>query len=235
MKGRTTRGLAPGLILTLILALSLISTPGRALEEGGYAGTTNQGHDAVVYNFLKHFNYEQYYYAREHQWAWNNDNRVDAMDFAIFGGHGNPWSIKTLDGWMDLDTIGSMADWGWGDNDAEFVAFESCKVVTSPIDTSDWWTNWVKEPDGPMDGVHQILGFRTDSWQATDEDITDEFGHRIAQGYAVWQAWFDAIDSEGSNEYGSAVMYPPTDGDTYYSVASDPPYNHQWLRVWYQH
>ncbi len=26
-------------------------------EEGGYAGTTNEGHDQVVYNFLKHFKY----------------------------------------------------------------------------------------------------------------------------------------------------------------------------------
>jgi hypothetical protein len=212
--------------------------PARAVdrEEGGYAGTKDEGHDEVVYNFLKHFSYEQYYYARTFQFGDLNDLRVDAMDFAIFAGHGNRWLISTTDGGVDLTTVGSSSDGGWGDIDAEFIAFQSCYVVPSPIEVSDWWSNWVQEPGGAFDRLHQALGFRTVSWQSTDEDITDDFGERIRAGHGVWEAWFDAINDEGeSDEMGSAVMYPGADGDSYASFVSDPPSNHQNLRVWYQY
>jgi len=205
-------------------------------EEGGYAGTTDEGHDTVVYNFLKHFSYEQYYYSYQHQWSWNNDNRVDAMDFAIFAGHGNRWLIAGLDGSVSLTTAGSSSHRGYGDLDAEFVAFESCYVVPSPIEVSDWYSNWTSESDDVFDGLHQALGFHTVSWQSTDEDVTDYFGSRIASGYAVWESWFDAINAEGrSDEHGSAVMHPSADGDTYASFVSDPAETHTSLRIWYQY
>ncbi|MFI3136917.1 MAG: DUF6345 domain-containing protein [Methylococcaceae bacterium] len=204
-------------------------------EEGGYAGTTDQGHDAVVYNFLKHFNYEQYYYSYKHQWSTNNNNRVDAMDFAIFGGHGNRWLIAGLDGSVDLSTAGSSSNKGYGDLDAEFIAFESCYVVPSPIEVADWYSNWTKA-GGVFDGLHQAVGFHTVSWQSTDQNVSDYFGSRIASGAAVWQAWFDAINTKGrSDEHGSAVMYPPADGDTYASFVADPAIGHTNLRVWYQY
>lgn len=223
-----------------LLALLLVAwLPSAALaqgEEGGYAGTKDQGHDEVVYNFLKHFSYDQYYYAKTFQFGDLNDIRVDNMDIAIFGGHGNKWLVGCTDGNVDLSNIGSGPDWGWGDTDLEFMAFESCYVVPSPIEVSDWWTNWVAEPGGAFDGLHQAVGFRTVSWQSTDQDVSDEFGDRIADGAAVWQAWFDAINDEAeSDEMGAAVMYPPADGDTYRHFVADPPYNHQNLRIWYQY
>jgi hypothetical protein len=205
-------------------------------KEGGYAGTKDQGHDEVVYNFLKHFAYDQYYWARTFQFGDLNNQRVDAMDIAIFAGHGNQWLIATTDGNVDLTNVGSSLNWGWGDNNAEFIAFESCDVVPSPIEVADWWTNWVKEPGGAFDGLHQALGFRTVSYQSTDQDVADNFGGRIRNNHGMWESWFDAINDEGeSDEMGSAVMYPPADGDTYYNFVTDPPYNHQNLRVWYQH
>src|SRR5262245_49696525 len=198
--------------------LLLTSAPLWAVDrtEGGYAGTTDQGHGEVVYNFLKHYSYEQYFYARTFQFDSLNDLRVDAMDFAIFAGHGNQWFIATTDGGVDLGNVGNSGDRGWGDVQAEFVAFESCDVVPSPLETADWWTNWIRTPNGAFDGVHQVLGFRTLSWQSTDQDVTDYFGVRMANNGAVWQSWFDAIDSEGrSDEMGSAVMHPSADGDRY--------------------
>lgn len=205
-------------------------------EEGGYAGTTNEGHDTVVYNFLKHFNYEQYYYSYKHQWTYNNNSRVDAMDFAIFAGHGNKWLIAGLDGSVDLETAGSSTAAGYGSLDAEFVAFESCYVVPSPIEVTNWYTKWTSESDDVFDGLHQALGFHTVSWQSTDQAVSDYFGSRIAAGYGVWESWFDAINARGRNdEDGSAVMYPAADGDTYASYVADPPANHSSLRIWYQY
>jgi Family of unknown function (DUF6345) len=221
-------------VLLALLAAGRLGAVDRS--EGGYAGTTDQGHDQVVYNFLKHFSYEQYFYARTFQWDSLNDLRVDAMDIAVFGGHGNRWFISTTDGGVDLSNVGSSADHGWGDVNAEFVAFESCDVVPSPLEVTDWWTNWIRTPGGAFDGVHQVLGFRTLSWQSTDQDVTDYFGARMAANGAVWQSWFDAINSEGrSDEMGAAVMHPSTDGDRYGTFVADPPKNHQSLRIWYQH
>ena len=94
-------------------------------KEGGYVGTYTEGHDEVVYNYLKHFSYEQYYYSRPFQFGSSNNARVDAMDMAIFGGHGNNWYISTTDGGVDLSNVGSGPNAGWGDVQAEFVAFES--------------------------------------------------------------------------------------------------------------
>ncbi len=229
-----------GLRLSLLL-LSLVAALPTSLtaadrKEGGYAGTTDQGHDEVVYNFLKHFSYEQYYYARTFQFGDLNNQRVDAMDFAIFAGHGNQWFIATTDGGVDLSNVGSSLNWGWGDTNAKFVAFESCDVVPSPIEVSDWWTNWVREPGGPFDGVHQVLGFRTLSWQSTDQDITDDFGQLISSNQGVWESWFAAINDRGrSDEMGSAVMYPPADGESYLNFGPQAPITHQNLRVWYQY
>jgi hypothetical protein len=227
-----------------ILVICTIPLPVYALEEGGYAGTTDEGHDAVVYNFLRHFDYEQYYYASQHQFTWNNNARVDNMDFAIFAGHGSQWSIATLDGNVDLSTAGTASNLGYGDTDCEFIAFESCKVVPSPLEVEDWWTNWV-HTGGIFDGLHQALGFRTSSYQSTDQNITYEFGKRIAAGNGVYTSWFDAINQEGATsgilwwkeliEFGSAVMHPTCQNDTYYSFAADPPASSTALTIWYQH
>jgi hypothetical protein len=223
---------------TLLASVAVAALPAMAVdrEEGGYAGQKGQGHDTVVYNFLKHFNYEQYYWGYQHQWTWNNDARVDAMDFAIFAGHGNQWLIALLDGNVSLTTAGSGSSAGYGSVDAEFVAFESCKVVPSPLEQSDWYSNWTSESDDVFDRLHQALGFRTDSYQSTDEKVTDYFGGRVANNYGVWESWFAAIDAKArSDEFGSAVMHPSADGDTYGSFAADPPANHGALRVWYQY
>jgi len=204
-------------------------------EEGGYVGQAGQGHATVVYNFLKHFNYEQYYWGIKNQWTTNNNNRVDAMDFSIFAGHGNQWLIALTDGNVNLASAGSSSHGGYGDTDLEFVAFESCSVIPSPLEVSDWWTKWVGS-NGIFDGLHQALGFRTSSYQSTDEKITDYFGAKISSGSKVWQSWFDAINAKGlSSEYGSAVMHPTTQNDTYASFVADPPANHTNLTIWYQH
>lgn len=227
-------------VVSALAISSALALPGPATardrEEGGYAGTTDEGHDMVAYNFLKHFNYDQYFYSYKHQWSWNNDNRVDAMDAAIFAGHGNKWYISGLDGGVDLRNAGDNADDGYGDLDAEFVFFESCSVVPSPLERNDWYSNWTSEPGGVFDGLHQAVGFRNLSWQSTDQDVSNFTGARLRHGFAVWQSWFDAINAKGrSIEHGSAVMHPSADGDTYYSYASDPSADHRALRVWYQY
>jgi hypothetical protein len=204
-------------------------------QEGGYVGTKDQGHDEVVYNFLKHFSYEQYYYSYDFQFGSYNNHRVDAMDFSIFAGHGNQWYIATTSGGVNLSTCGNTSNKGYGDWNCEFIAFESCEVIPSPIEVTDWWTNWV-HAGGIFDGLHQALGFRTDSWQSTDQDVTNFFGFLIRWNCPVWQSWFSAIDNEAaSDEMGCCVMHPTTQMDSHASFVADPPANDTNLTVWYQY
>ncbi|MBI3365152.1 MAG: hypothetical protein HY033_09620 [Ignavibacteriae bacterium] len=222
------------LLVVLLLAIPLTN---QAVDrkEGGYAGTKDQGHDEVVYNFLKHFSYEEYRWAYDFQFTSYNNHRVDAMDITVFAGHGNEWLIATTSGNVDLSIAGNTSDKGWGDYNCEFIAFESCDVVPSPLEESDWWSNWVKD-GATFDGLHQALGFRTISWQSTDQDVTDYFGSCIHAGYAVWQSWFDAINHEcESDEMGACVMNPTCEMDTHASFAADPSASDQSLRIWYQY
>jgi hypothetical protein len=226
--------------LLFLLLITTIQMTNRSAasdhEEGGYAGQKGQGHDVVVYNFLKHFNYNQYYWGYKHLWTNNNNIYVDAMDFAMFAGHGNRWNIALLDGNVSLTSAGSSSNKGYGDTDCEFVAFESCKVIPGPTDVTDWSSNWTSESDDIFDGLHQAVGFRTDSYQSTDQKVTDYFGKRIRDNHAVWESWFDAINAKAkSDEMGSAVMPPSCDGDTYDNHASDPAETGTLLRIWYQY
>ncbi len=223
--------------LAAVLATGLATPMSvHALEEGGYVGQEGEGHPDVVYNFLKHFSYDQYYWGVKSQITSNNDNRVDAMDIAIFAGHGNKWLFAMTDGSVNLGNAGGTSDGGWGDLDIEFAAFESCYVVPSPLEVSDWWSAWVGGSDDLFDGLHQLISFRTVSWQSTDQKVSDRFGDLVAGNYPVWQAWFRAINEKGkSDEKGAAVMHPDADGETYYNFGADPHPDHQSLRIWYQY
>lgn len=222
-------------VLTLVTVFFAVSVAAYGVDrlEGGFAGTTDQGHDTVVYNFLKHFSYEQYYYSYTFCWTSNNNSFVDGVNFAIFGGHGNQYLIANIDGNVDLSSAGNTSNGGYGLN-ADFVAFESCSVVPSPIERSDWWWGW-NQSGTIFRGLHQVLGFHTSSYQSTDELVTDYFGTKIQQNYPVWQSWFEAIDVKGlSSEYGSAVMHPDHQNDTYGNPGSDPA-SYPYYQIWYQY
>jgi hypothetical protein len=204
--------------------------------EGGYVGSGGQIAVDVVWNFIHHFSYEQYYWSQDFQFTSYNNHRVDAMDFSFYCGHGNQWLITMSSGPnVDISTAGNTADKGWGDNNCEFIAFESCDVVPSPIEVGDWWSNWVKA-GAVFDGLHQACGYHTVAYFATCRQICDYFGSCIHAGYAVWQSWFDAINHESSlDERGCAVMNPSCQMDTHAVFAADPAAGDQNLVCWYQY
>ena len=82
----------------------------------------------------------------------------------------------------------------------------------------------------------EVEGVVFHSYQSTDQKVANYFGKRIEAGDDVWAAWFDAINRKAlSYEYGSAVMHPTCDGDSYYSFAADPSASHTSLRLYYQY
>jgi hypothetical protein len=232
------------LSLCIVLVLPGIQVFAVDRVEGGYVGN-DQRSIAVVWNFIKHFSYEQYYWAWPYLFTYNNNYYVDAMDFVYFCGHGSPWMIYTYHGSINLETAGYSSHRGYGTNNLEFIVFHSCSTIPSPLEVSNWWSPWISEPDDIFDGLHQALGFRTPAYVSSAPDISNYYGHRIRNNWSVLWSWFDAIVAEGHyvgwwwwrhlDEFGSVVLHPSTQGDTYGNFAPDPPENHTNLMIWYQH
>lgn len=229
------------IVLLIVLAGTL---PANAWEEGGYCGNDVDA-IPVVWGFIKHFTYEQYYWSGEWQFTSANNDYVDEMDMAYFCGHGSPYEILVSDGtggggtWVDLSSAGSSGDDGYGDEDLEFIIFHSCQTIPSPLERADWSSGWISEPDDIFDGLHQALGFRTNASKSRDQDISDFFGARMAANNFVWQSWFDATAAHGDLgsgvDFGCAVMHPDAENDRSQTFSTDPPFNHGNLRIWYQY
>jgi hypothetical protein len=229
------------------ISITLLCAPCYAWEEGGYVG---DDWDAigVVWSFIKHFSYEMYVWSAPWNFTHNNNGNygVDKMDFVYFCNHGSPYHIKTSNGaggpgsWVNLGTAGSSSHRGYGNLDLEFIVFHSCQTIPSPIETSNWWSQWISESDDIFDGLHQALGFRTNAYKSTSQNIANFFGSRMAGNNYVWQSWFDAINAHGdhsdNHDFGAALMHPNAEYDRYkYSHCPDPPENHNNLKIWYQY
>lgn len=234
-----------GVALALLAGTALCATIAFAgTEEGGYVYNGGEARFIDnVYNFIKHFSYEQYYWTQAYEFTTANNSYVDAMDIAYYSGHGNYWYIgmgpsSSPPQGVNLRTAGS-----YGDSDLEFIIFQSCQVLPSVPEVSagkitNWWSAWV--PNGIFQGLHQAIGYRTLSYSGNG--ISNNFGSRVASGQAVWQAWFAAVNDErcwwrGASYpgYASVMLYPGLDNDTYYSYGADPPAHHGALRTYYQH
>jgi len=232
--------LKSGLILLTLLAL-VLSTNIFALEEGGYIGNDPRARP-VVWNFIRHFAWDQYFWAAPFMFTNLNNYYVDNMDFAYYCGHGAPWYIMTYSGGINLATAGGSPHLGYGDTDLEFITFHSCSVIPSPLETPNWWQPWITEPTDIFDGLHQAIGFRTPAYVVSSPAISNFYGWCISMNFNVAMSWFWAINWFGYRwngqlrEKGCIVMWPPTAiFDCYYwPQCPDPPQNHQGLMCVYQ-
>lgn len=228
---------------TAMVLASFTATAGT--REGGYV--YNLGEDRFVdnvWNFIKHFSYDQYYWAQYYEFTTANNSYVDAMELAYYSGHGNYWYIGMGPGAISPQGIDTRYGTSWGDTRLNFIVFQSCQVIPSVPEMnagkiSNWWSAWVGT-GRPFNGIHQAIGYRTNSYSGNG--ISNNFGGRVASGQAMWQAWFAAVNDErswwrGSDYpgYASVVLYPGLDNDTYYVFGVDPPAAHTALRTYYQY
>lgn len=237
MLKRRDVSLRVGLVLALVAVLAL---PVSAERVGGYV--YNQGEARFidnVWNFIKWFAYEQYYWTEAYEFTSYNNWYIDAMDVAYYSGHGNYWYIGMGPGSSSPQYVSTPTAGAWGDNQLEFIIFQSCQVLPSIPDVANWWSNWAGS-GRPFQGLHQAIGYRTNSYSGNG--ISNNFGWRVKVGQAMWQAWFAAVNDErawwkGANYpgYASVMLYPGLDNDTRYYYGADPPANHTWLRTYYQY
>lgn len=235
---------AVGILTSAVLVITLAVSPVLAgSREGGYVYNGESRFVDNVWNFIKHFSYEQYFWAETYEFTTSNNSFVDAMDLAYYSGHGNFWYITTKAG-PPQEGLTLTTGTSWGDRNLQFIIFQSCSVVPSVPEMNagqitNWWSSWVGAGHA-FQGLHQAIGYRTESYSGNG--ISDNFGGRVASGQAMWQAWFNAVNDErswwrGSDYpgYASVVLYPGLDNDTYYASGPKPPAGSTWLRTYYQY
>jgi hypothetical protein len=199
--------------IILCLAATLFTTS-YAYEEGGYAGTIGKGDINCIWSFLQHFPLdkgEQFLYAEKYMFSNRNNEFVDKHDIVMFSGHGKAFQAKVWkdypregNTWVDFTSSGSSAHYGYGDRDLEYLVLQSCYTVPSSLETSDPIGPWVKDRGHVADGLHQILGFRSQATMAYDQDITNWFGYWISQidksgqgKYYIIDSWLWAVREKG--------------------------------------
>ncbi len=228
----------PGTLAGLLM-LSGISIQGSAiaLEQGGYVCREETGAVNETWNFIKHFSYDQYYWAVPEVFTTWDRHYVDNMDTAFFSGHGGNFSITTLRNCCDSVNFAGGAV-SLGDLDLEFLTIDACSVIPSPIERADWASGWW----GVFHKLHQILSFRTTGWY--DGRVEDQYAKNLLAGQKYIDAWFNASNSVRSGVYPGygAVLWaypqsghPGTANDTYYSQVSDPPSNLGVMAITYQY
>ena len=143
------------------------------------------------------------------RWAWEEDYKraskggtenwyLDTVDLAFFHGHGSrawDWTFwKSLNGPYygvggrnhdDAHLLPGDAYRSWGDRDAEWVAMKGCKILSDR--SRRYWAS-------AMNGLHLILGFKTNSYSTPGGWFGWWFGRYIRWKYTIPQAWFKATD-----------------------------------------
>lgn len=101
---------------------------------------------------------------------------------------------------LDLRNAGDNSNNGYGTNNLEFLVLHSCSVVPSPIDVTDWWTPWIGEPGGIFDGLHILMGFRTEASYSNANMIASYMGELTNnQSGRVWENWVNAVNTKGAS------------------------------------
>jgi hypothetical protein len=175
---------------------------------------------------------------------WDSSNNaantgVDDFQFTFTCEHGSPWAITTNNGTCNFNaySFGSSNNYGWGDDQVNWIVLYSCQVIRSEIEVADWWSVWMSNnPYDVMDGVHMVLGFRTNAYVSPAVTVSTNYANEICTGGECLLKWFHSVwffsyCQTSSYDKASAVFEPNSEDDTLTSYSSDPaPYI---LHSWY--
>ena len=213
------------LIISLFAVILLFNASVRAAEvsAAGACSSPNSHPDARrFYNEVKGFSgWSGNFYKEDeasvenqykrHDQGGSNNSWVDSSDIHYHVSHGGTrydsyWD-KNLTAILFED--GTRLDAGearraWGDNDLEWIAFRNCKLLND--NSKGYWST-------AMNGLHLILGFKTNS------TVHDNFGRKWARkmkkkqilwwsvkGQTITQAWFNTVDATQSSDKVARVL-----------------------------
>jgi hypothetical protein len=175
----------------------------------GFVNESNDfysGLDSQSDNFIR----EQYYWAQPFMYEGSSSRYYANSSYVLYtSAHGNVGIFATYDNpWTILYLSQINPGYGyWGGGVLAHWVISACDTVASMYDYSImtgnsqnafnvWW--------GIFKGMHDALGYRTESWIDGGNDYT--FGQSAAAGGSIMSAWFNAIESDSAY----------TDGATYY-------------------
>jgi hypothetical protein len=107
---------------------------------------------------------------------------IDQFDMAFFKGHGGPGRFAFSHRYNDCRVWNTECIGEWGDENLEWVALSSCKVLHSSE-----WSNWHR----CFNGLHLICGMHTNIRSAA---LGHTFGYEMAKKKrTIKQSWFKAV------------------------------------------
>jgi hypothetical protein len=145
----------------------------------------------------------QYYWGQRRFMQEDHLSYVDSADLAFVSGHGNVSYVVMASG-EDCDL--TQCAWGsWSSHsrkgDLEYIAFESCKVLSLE---GDWRSRWKCTPNQmrPFAGLHVAGGFKNNHYESPVFEVSDEFAENLEDFYTVRWAWLEATDNENTWVWG---------------------------------
>jgi hypothetical protein len=161
-------------------------------------------------SFMVHFTSEGQYQSQTRYWTTRNNwwPGVDWFDWVYYTGHGCSttggnyawYGVTMYNGdCVDLLSAGDSSHGGYG-NRLKYLVSHSCETVASPYDDWQAISKWLEEPGSIFDGLHILMGFRTQADMYTGLNIADEMGRLLNEDYPtliVWN-WMNAVETYGS-------------------------------------
>ncbi len=212
--------------IALFLPTPSGAVPAGLREQGLYIDDLSK---TTVQNFLGHFSYEGLYPSRTAYWTTSNNSwptGVDSYDWVYYTGHGCPpsgggfgyYGLTTYNSanCVNLLNAGNNSNGGYGRR-LKYLVLHSCETVASPWDDPDAVSKWLQEPGSIFDGLHILMGFRTQTDQNNGLNIADEMGYLTTVDYPtliIWN-WENAVDTYGDpndpwiDEYSIYTAYSP--------------------------
>lgn len=149
--------------------------------------------------------------------AWSTDFEAsgsdhlygDAGEFGYFSGHGSTGKAK-FNGSSGDDLYATETE--LGDNDLEFMAFDSCKTLNA-----SGRSDFIAANLGV--GAHLIMGFESNASDITT--TAKNYGKYLKDGYSVRSAWISATrDGHDASRTGAYVRFTSAACNTYSDTAT---------------
>ncbi len=194
---------------------------GDAVEDYSGTGSSNlsnciSGLEKFI-DKMEVISYTRWQYSTDED-AWSTDFEAsgvedlygDAGDFGYFSGHGNTGYARYNGDYGDDYLYDTETE--YGDNDMEFMAYDSCYTVNAAARP-----DYISQNEGR--GVHIIFGF-----QSTSLDINTtakNYGKYMKDGYTVRNAWVTStMDGHTSSRTGAYVRFYTAACDTLNETAT---------------
>jgi Family of unknown function (DUF6345) len=145
----------------------------------------------------------------------DDSNWVDDVDMTFYTGHANgdgfSFSSNHDDGFLHYN------DAVWGNRDLEWLVIAACGPLQLDSGGLRWWQRW-----GPaFQGLHQLLGYTTVSWDNTDEGRL--MAEKVLGTQILWfnigartvrQAWVETATQVQPSSVTWAYMVPYGSGNS---------------------